>query len=69
MPAIDVPIWDIRETTPPPRPIMPDPFSLKVPSLLWPHPMIVLGKATGPVVEPRLMVSIARSPFENDVSP
>jgi len=36
----------IQETTPPPRPTILESFALKVPLLLCPTPIIVLGRGT-----------------------
>ena len=47
----------IQETTPPPRPTIPESFALKVPPLLCPHPIIVLGRVTGQLVNLRVRVS------------
>ena len=57
----------IQETTLPPRPTIPKSFALKVPPLLCPHPIIVLGRVTGQlVVDLRVRVSTTRFPFEKD---
>lgn len=44
--SIEGPIWEISETAPPPSPTMPEHLESKVPALLRPQPMGILGNET-----------------------
>lgn len=46
MKSIEVPIWEMSETSPPPSPTIPEPLESNVPALLTPQPIGILGKVT-----------------------